>query len=652
MTAQNEKREIGNLVVEGIPEIPKEINHTLQQYQNTREASLVGWINQGEHLVVSTRFGESTQFHLVESPGARREQITFFSEPLFNGRICPDDSRHQLTFLKDRGGNELYQIYLYNLYNKQYRRLTDGQSRNGASIWNHAGDTIVYTSTRRNGIDHDIYLCYPNSQQEDHLVYQGEGLWYPVHWSHDDEWITLNNYHSVNEAYVYRLHVQSGELIQLTPSGVDVASLNGIWAKNSSGIYFTSDYQGEYKQLLYYNIDQENWTILSKDIQWDIENLSLSPDGNFLAFTANENGISRLYLLNTASHQYQSIENLPAGLYTHLKWHPDSQQLGMTINLSTAPADVYVLDINTQQLIRWTFSEVGGLDAHTFIDPQLIHFPTFDQVEQKERNIPAFYYLPKLAAKSKKKYPVLIYIHGGPESQFRPGFSPLFQYYLNELDIAVIAPNVRGSTGYGKNFLKLDNGYKREDSVKDIGKLIDWITQQPELDASRVAVMGGSYGGYMVLASMAHFNDRLRCGIDIVGISNFVTFLKNTKPYRRNLRRVEYGDERDPKMRQHLERISPTTNAHKITKPMLIVQGLNDPRVPASEAEQMLNAIRQNGGEAWYLLAKDEGHGFRKKTNRDFYTKAVILFLKKYLLKDPQNHPHPKAEMISEQVSK
>jgi dipeptidyl aminopeptidase/acylaminoacyl peptidase len=233
---------------------------------------------------------------------------------------------------------------------------------------------------------------------------------------------------------------------------------------------------------------------------------------------------------------------------------------------------------------------------------------------------------------------VLIYIHGGPESQFRPGFSPVFQYYLNELGLAVIAPNVRGSTGYGKNFLKLDNGYKREDSVKDIGKLLDWIKQQPELDSSRVAVIGGSYGGYMVLASMAHFNNRLRCGIDVVGISNFVTFLENTKSYRRNLRRVEYGDERDPRMRRHLERISPTANAHKIAKPILIIQGQNDPRVPASEAEQMLHAIRRNGGEAWYMLAKDEGHGFRKKSNREFYDKTVILFLQKHLLGSSAEH--------------
>ena len=357
--------------------------------------------------------------------------------------------------------------------------------------------------------------------------------------------------------------------------------------------------------------------------------MRLSPDGQTLAFLLNDNGVSRLYLLNTASGEYEPVDCLPEGIIGDLRWDAEGRRLALTLNASDAPADVFVLRTADCHLTRWTCSEVGGLDSSDFIKPTLFHYPTFDLVEGQPREIPAYYYRPN---KGQGPFPALIYIHGGPESQFRPGFSPTFQYYLNELGMAVLAPNVRGSTGYGKNFLKLDNGYQREDSVKDIGKLLDWIEQQPELDSSRVAVIGGSYGGYMVLASMAHFNDRLCCGIDIVGISNFVTFLENTKSYRRNLRRVEYGDERDPSMRQHLERISPTTNAHKISKPMLIVQGQNDPRVPASEAEQMLEAIRENGGAAWYLLAKDEGPGFRKNSNREFYDRAVILFLQRYLL--------------------
>jgi dipeptidyl aminopeptidase/acylaminoacyl peptidase len=287
------------------------------------------------------------------------------------------------------------------------------------------------------------------------------------------------------------------------------------------------------------------------------------------------------------------------------------------------------MNLSDYSLERWTYSETGGLNTSEFVIPELIHYPTFDEVDGKPRMIPAFIYKPK----GKGPHPVVIDIHGGPESQAVPSFNPINQYYVNEMGIAIIEPNVRGSTGYGKSYLQLDNGYNRENSVKDIGALLDWIEKQPDLDTKRVAVNGGSYGGYMVLSSMFNYNDRLKCGVDIVGISNFVTFLNNTEDYRRDLRRVEYGDERDPEMNKYLNSISPTTNAHKITKPLFVVQGLNDPRVPYTEAEQIVDIVRKNGGEVWYLLAKDEGHGFRKKTNRDYYIWSEVLFYEKYLLK-------------------
>jgi dipeptidyl aminopeptidase/acylaminoacyl peptidase len=226
------------------------------------------------------------------------------------------------------------------------------------------------------------------------------------------------------------------------------------------------------------------------------------------------------------------------------------------------------------------------------------------------------------------KVPVLVVIHGGPEAQFRPNFNAFIQYMVQELKIAVVAPNVRGSTGYGKYYVELDNGFRRMDSVRDIGATLDWIATQPTFEPRRVAVYGGSYGGFMSYASMIEYNNRLIAGVSIVGISNFVTFLNNTSGYRRDLRRVEYGDERDAKMREFLQRISPLTNVGRIKRPMLIIQGANDPRVPATEASQMLKAIRSNGAEAWYMLAKDEGHGFQKKSNRDAQNAAIAAFLK------------------------
>ena len=224
-------------------------------------------------------------------------------------------------------------------------------------------------------------------------------------------------------------------------------------------------------------------------------------------------------------------------------------------------------------------------------------------------------------------------IHGGPEAQSRPIFQGRNNYYLNELGVAIFYPNVRGSDGYGKTFLKLDNGFKREDSVRDIAAFLDFIGRDAALDADRIAVMGGSYGGYMSLACQTHYSDRLRCGVDVVGISSFVTFLKNTQDYRRDLRRVEYGDERDPAMAEFLQRISPLTNVEKIRMPLFVVQGQNDPRVPVTEAEQMVKAIRERGGAAWYLMAKDEGHGFQKKKNADYQFMSTIQFFREHLLK-------------------
>lgn len=630
MTVDIKKKEIGNLLLENIPEIPAPIKDRLQLYHNSREAALADWLPDGSGLLISTRFGEAAQIHEVVRPGHFRKQLTFFDEPVFIARTCPDSDRAGFLFAKDTGGNEAYQLYFYDLRRQQHELLTDGESKHSSGIWNRQGTAFVYSSTKRNGVDQDLYL-YDFAGGGERMVLEASGYWYPVAWSPDGQYLTVINYRSINESHLYVMEAQTGTL-QPIYADVEVACRSGLWSPDGQTLYYTCDADGEWRCLVAHNWVTGERQVISEGLEWEVEGLQLSPDGRKLAFVINKNGFSELYLYATGAGTFERVHVLPEGIITDMRWHPKDYRLALTINTAQAPADAYVLDTGCMDLQQWTFSEVGGLDPKAFVKPELIHYPTFDDIGGQKRHIPAFYYRP---AHIKEPVPALIYIHGGPESQFRPGFSPAFQYYLNELGVAVLAPNVRGSTGYGKNYLKLDNGFKREDSVRDIGALLDWIEQQPELDSGRVAVMGGSYGGYMVLASMSHFNNRLCCGIDVVGISNFITFLKNTKSYRRDLRRVEYGDERDPAMRRHLEQISPTTNAHKITKPMLIVQGLNDPRVPASEAEQMLEAIRKNGGEAWYLLAKDEGHGFRKKSNRDFYNQAVILFLQTYLMEQP-----------------
>jgi dipeptidyl aminopeptidase/acylaminoacyl peptidase len=266
------------------------------------------------------------------------------------------------------------------------------------------------------------------------------------------------------------------------------------------------------------------------------------------------------------------------------------------------------------------------LNSESFATPQLITWKSFDK-----RTISGFLYRP--AATFAGKRPVIIEIHGGPEGQARPEFLGQENYFLNELGVAMIFPNVRGSSGFGKTFLKLDNGFKREDSYKDIAALLDWVKAQPDLDSERVMVAGGSYGGHMTLAIAAFYPERIRCAVDVVGISNLVTFLENTSGYRQDLRRAEYGDERDPKMRRFMLQIAPLNNSGKIRKPLFIVQGANDPRVPLSEAEQMRDTLKKAGVPVWYLVAKDEGHGFTKKGNRDFQFDATVMFIKEFLLK-------------------
>ncbi len=622
------RRELGQLVMEGIPEIPAEVADRTLQYQAARAAQAVGWAADGNGLFITTRFGETSQVHFVAFPGGARRQLTFFREPVGQVAVCPDPASGVFLYARDVGGGEFYQLFMFDLASASSTLVTDGRSRNGGAVWERTGSAFAYSSTRRNGKDTDVYLASRSNPLEARAIITEGGSWGAGEFSPDGKRLLVVRAVSANESYPFVYELDSATLTPLHTAKEPVAYGAATWAADSRHIYFTSDEASEFKHLRLLDTRGGKVEVLTADIPWDVEGVELSRDGRTLAFTVNEDGTSALYLMDTATRRRRRVTDLPAGQVGGLRFHPKRPFLAMTINGSRTPGDVYVLDVEKGDLVRWTNSEVGGLDTSRFQEPTLIRYPTFDRVGEAPRQIPAFYYRPT----GPGPFPVLITIHGGPEGQFTPIFNPLLQYYVNELGIAVLAPNVRGSSGYGKKYLTLDNGDLREDSVKDIGALLDWIAQQKELDASRVAVIGGSYGGYMVLASMVHFNDRLRCGIDIVGISNFVTFLTNTQDYRRDLRRVEYGDERDPEMRAFLERISPLTNAHKITKPLFVVQGLNDPRVPASESEQMVRTVRANGGQVWYLLAKDEGHGFRKHTNRTFYENAVVLFLQKFLL--------------------
>lgn len=632
------KREVvGNRTSENVPAIPAELLERLNRYQNTRGAAVFGWTRDG-CLLISTRFAETLQAHRVCQPLGMREQITFYPEPLKTLTAVPAASgRDGFVFGKDVGGNEFWQLYWFDLGTREATLLSDGKARNEGPLFSHDGRQFAWSSTARNGKDTDVWVMDVADRKPRALVTQG-GNWSAMDFSPDGKRLLVAKYVAANESYPGEVDLATGKLTLFPVDGGKAAFGDFRFAPDGKAVYFISDepFDGkpsEFQTLRYHDPASGKFSQLSGSIPWNVDSFDISDDGRHLAFVTNEDGVDKLHLLSLPGHAPVALPELPVGMIDDLAFSPDGKRLALSLNTATSPSDAYVIDLAGHKLVRWTRSEVGGLDASQFVAPTLVRFPTFDQVDGKARTIPAFYYKPVKPA-ANGRYPVVISIHGGPESQARPAFSATFQYLANELGVAVLVPNVRGSSGYGKTYLTLDNADKREDSVKDIGALLDWIAKQPELDADRVGVMGGSYGGYMVLGSLLHYSDRIRAGVDIVGISHFGTFLDNTESYRRDLRRAEYGDERDPAMKAVFDRISPLNHADRIKSPLFVAQGRNDPRVPYTEAEQIVKAVRANGQPVWFLMFDDEGHGFAKKGNSDYFGAATMLFWQEYLLGD------------------
>jgi dipeptidyl aminopeptidase/acylaminoacyl peptidase len=615
-----------NLVVEGVPAIPASLAASVERYSNFRGATVASWHPQRREMLISTRFADVNEIHLVKMPGGDRSQLTFYPDPVNSARFNPADG-DSFVFTKDIGGGEFYQFYRYDTATGDVTLLTDGKSRNLSLVWSHAGDKIAYGSTRRDSNDVDIWVMNPADPKTDRLLSKLEGGgWQPLDWSRDGQKLLAVNELSAEESYLWLFDAMSGEKTLLTPKGaVNVHYDGGHFSNDGKGVYTTTDKDSEFHRLAYIDLTSKQHTYLASNIPWDVDQFALSDDGKMIAFVTNEDGFGVLHLIDTATRKERPVPNLPKGIVSGVTWHKNNRDLAFNLSSARSSSDVYSLDVQNGKVERWTFSESGGINTSTLPEPELIHWKSWDG-----RMISGFLYRPP--AKFTGKRPVIINIHGGPEGQFRPSFAGRWNFYMNELGIAMIAPNVRGSTGYGKTFLSLDNGFLREGSYKDIGALFDWIQQQPDLDSSRVMVTGGSYGGFMTLAVATTYNDRICCSVDVVGPSNLVTFLEHTSGYRQDLRRVEYGDERDPKMRAFLEQIAPANKAKNITKPLFVIAGKNDPRVPASESQQMVTIVRQNGTPVWWLLGKNEGHGFHRKQNLDYQFYATVEFVKEYLL--------------------
>lgn len=628
---------------EGVPNVPPALWTALKPFLDVNYSSFMGWDPSGKGILIGTRHENLRQLHHVASPGAVPTLLTRGDEPVRRGRYLADGS---IALMRSAGGNEQYQIYRLNPNNGQETLLTDGESRNVMHRSHPDGQRVAMSSTRRNGRDADIFLQAIKGGAPDPLFEVNRESWSLSAWSPDGKRAVLSRYISLNETHARILDVETKKTTDVrseitagsTMKAEGIARFQFGFGPEGKHLFFTSNARGEFLELTRLRIEDGKTTWLTGDLSRDIEDVELSPDRQSLAFIVNVDGYSELFVLEDILGDSPKRRAVPIGRHTvgSMRFSPDGGRLGLTLGGPKGAPEAFTIELSTGKLTRWTFSNRDNLVREAdVVEPELIHYASFDG-----RKVPAFVYLPPGDKKS-EPVPVLIKIHGGPESQFRPWFSSQRHFLSGQLGVAIIAPNVRGSIGYGKTYSLLDNGRKREDSVRDIGALLDWIrdhgASEMHLDPGRVAVTGSSYGGYMVLASLVRYGDRLRAGIDSIGISDFITFLENTKPYRRLLRRAEYGDESDPEMRRFFESISPLRQMNRLRSALFLIHGKNDPRVPFSEALQVVERARATGKEVWTLYADNEGHGFRRKENRNYRTLATVLFLKRFLL--PKDGP-------------
>jgi acetyl esterase/lipase len=617
----------GNVILSGVPEIPKELSARLAPYQNTRSATF-GTFSSKRAMFITTRFGSVPQIHRVDMPGGARHQLTFGAEPI--RWVVGRPMHEELLYSSDEGGAEAFQLFLFDPVSGSTRRLTDGRSQNMGGVWNPEGTHLAFTSTKRDGKSNDIWILPVDKPGAARMALKAPDgtFWAAADWIGDR--LLIANHIAATDTRIHVQDIPSGRMKSLIGGGDAPAAYRPLaFDRDGRGVFLLTEANSELVQLAWIPTDGGRIQFVTKDLPWDVEVFALSRDRKRAAFTTNESGTSQLYLMDAQSHDYRRVEALPKGQVSSMDFSHDGRSLAITISSAASPDDVYTLSLGRRTLeygtvTRWTFSEVGGLDASRFVTPSLIEARSFDG-----RMIPALVYKPR----GKGPFPVIVHIHGGPEGQARASFNPVIQSWMGEFGIAVVAPNVRGSSGYGKTYLTLDDGFRREDAVRDIGAILDWIKTQADFDSSRVMVYGGSSGGYMVLASLMHYSDRLAGGVSIVGISDFTTFLENTAASRRDVRRAEYGDERQPEVRAFFDRISPLRNARRIAAPLLVLHGENDPRVPSSQAHEIVRQVRAQGTPVWFVNALNEGHGFARKENQDLVRDVAALFIEKYLLR-------------------
>jgi dipeptidyl aminopeptidase/acylaminoacyl peptidase len=614
----------GNLILDGIPEqsaLTADKIDKLDAYLSAREARPLGFTTKGQ-VLIATRFGEVDELHLVDQALGALHQITFTREPVLRGAFSPDPNRNAFFYLAD-SASESQQLFYQRVGDPTARRLSDGKSIAGAALWSSSGREIAFSTIARDSGSCDIDIIDPDSGALPRLA-AGNECADPLDWSPDDRKLLLRQHVSAYEESLYIIDLGTGQKREVDPSPVKGALANAKFSRDGTGVYFISNRDGENAGLRSVNLFTAEKNDISGRGDVDVEQFALSKDGHYLAYVTDEGGADKLNIVDLQAHQDLVPPRLPApGVVDSLSFDPDSKRLLFGLATATQPRDAYVLDVAANRVVPWTASEAGPLDRTKFVLPRLTQFPTFDRLDGRSRELPLYIYEPA----SPGVHPVLIVLHDGPDARFRPTFDPWIQYVVNELGFAVLAPNVRGSSGYGKSFAALARGDQREDAIKDVGALLVWLALDNRFDKTHVIVSGTGHGGSLALAALVNYGERLRGAVAMAPITDFIAFVGSTAPEMRGAAREEYGDERDADDRLFLRRISPLINAERITRPVLIAHGKNDRGVPIAQSDQLVIRLRARNQTVWYLKATDEGASFARWQNREAYYRAFAEFL-------------------------
>jgi dipeptidyl aminopeptidase/acylaminoacyl peptidase len=608
----------GKLVFDGIPPVDAKLSARIRRYEEWRQATFLDWLPDGS-VLVATRFGTDEQVHRVVSPLGMREQLTYGDGPVIEASA----PRRGTGFVFVRQTDGYPQLFDYAGAGAA-RQITQGSYMHGSPVWSHDGKRVAFYGTDRTGVNDDIYVVNIAAGTRPQLVVAGSaGSWRPLDWSQDDGKLLLLNTLSPQKSALYVADASTGGL---TPLALPQSRITAAdFAPDGVGYYLISDAQSNFEQLLYFNPITKVIRRVSADVPWDVEAFAVGAGGHYVAYVVNDDGQSRLTVLDTLRNLEFKPPGLQDGRIDNVRFDGTGQKLAFSYESARSPRDVYVYDIAQGALRQWTRSEIGPIDAAGLAAAQVIHYPTWDRLGLSRRTLSAYVYLPR----GPSPCPVLIVLPGGQElhSQSRPDWQPFIQFAVNDLGYAVIAPNVRGSSGYGKAFRALDGGRLRDDAVRDVGALLVWIGLQPGLDSHHVAVMGHGYGGFLALASLATYGDHLQGAIDVAGIANLVDFVGHSPAAERAQRVAEFGDVQDTEMRAFLDRISPLDNVALIHRPVLIVQGLDAPGSRAADAQQLVWRLRSERNQVWYLSASDAGNDFTTPLDRQAYLDTAAQFL-------------------------